>query len=205
MDLPFLVPILVGVGLVVLLILCLPFGAIQKLILEVSALVLRLALLAVVGLGAYLGFYPDRFPIEVAERLRDFPTVGTYFPEPGSLLLGPLAAALVVVPLLPVLAVLDVTRKLAGRRLYRLRALSGKPVVVAPPAPAERTVAAPTPAPTPPPPAPPAPPPLPREEIPVPRRTDRRAAADTLASAGSRKPFRYTGPERGRDLPPGGR
>jgi hypothetical protein len=195
---PIVVPVLVGAGLILLLVLCLPFGAIQKIILEASAFVLRLALLAILAAGTYLGIYPDRIPPELAEAFNNFPTVGTILPEPGMPLFGPAVAALVVVALLPVLAVLDVTRKLAGRRLYRLRALSGKPVVEPPRPPAVQTVEVPAS-------APPPPSPVVREAVPPPRHTDRRAAADTLASAGSRKPFRYTGPQRGRDLPPDGR
>ena len=42
-------------------------------------------------------------------------------PEPGTQHFGVCAAALLVIVLLPVLAILDVSRKLAGWRLRRLR------------------------------------------------------------------------------------
>lgn len=188
------VEILTGVGLVVLLILCLPFATVQKLVLELSALVLRLALLALVAAGAFLLVYPDRLPAEVPEAMNNFPALSRLLPEPGTAPFGACLVGLVVVALLPVLAVLDVTRKLAGRRLYRLRALSAAKAAEAPaPPPVVQTVVAPP------------PPPAEKEVIAPPRRTDRQTAADTLASAGSRKPFRYTGPERARDLPPGTR
>jgi hypothetical protein len=178
--------ILAGVGLVLLLILCLPFAAIQKLVLEVYAFALRLALLALLGAGAFLWFFPDRLPAEVTETLASFPPLGRLLPEPGTPPFGACAAGLVVVLLLPFLAVLDVTRKLAGRRLARLRALTlGRVVEVPPPPPAVPTVE-----------VPPPPPVVQQEVIAAPRRTDRRTAADTLAAAGSRKPFRYAGPER---------
>jgi hypothetical protein len=56
------VQILVGAGLVLLLILCLPIASIQKLVLEVYALALRLALLALVGPGRSCGFTPNVSP-----------------------------------------------------------------------------------------------------------------------------------------------
>lgn len=193
------VQILVWVGLVLLLILCLPFAIFQKLVLEVYALVLRLALLALLGGAAFLWFSPDRLPAEVTEALASFPPLGRILPAPLTQHFGVCAAGLIVVVMLPFLAVLDVTRKLAGRRLSRLRELSAARAAESPkPPPAVQTAEAP-----PPPPAPP--PPVEKEEISAPRRTDRRVAADTLAAAGSRKPFRYTGPERARELPPGAR
>jgi hypothetical protein len=65
--------------------------------------------------------------------------------------------------MLPMLAVLDVTRRLAGRRLRRLRTLAVQPAAVTPPAVAPAPVA---------------------------RRVDRRGAAATLAEVGTRKPVR---------------
>jgi hypothetical protein len=183
-------PILAGAALVLLLILCLPFAGIHKLVLEVYALALRLALLALLVAGALLWFYPERLPAEVTEAVDSFPPLRGVLPEPGTPLFGPCAAALVVAVLLPFLAAFDVTRKLAGRRLTRLRALTAGPVVAAPPPPAPvQTVEVP--------PAQPAPPPVVvRETAPAPRHADRRTAADTLAAAGAHKPFRYAGPER---------
>jgi hypothetical protein len=178
-------PILAGAGLVLLLILCLPFARIQKLVLEIYALALRLALLALLAAGGYLWFFPERLPPAVTETVNNFPPpLRGFLPEPGTPLFGACAAACVVAVLLPLLAVLDVTRQLAGRRLSRLRALSARRVAEAPPPP---PVVPPVEV------APPRPP-VQHEESPAPHRTDRRRAAETLASAGSRKPFRYPGP-----------
>jgi hypothetical protein len=157
--------VIAWVGLALLLILCLPFARIGKVVLEVYALVLRLALLAVVAAGAYLWFWPDDLPAQVTDVLSTFPFLGNILPEPGTQHFGVCAASLVVFTLLPLLAVLDVSRKLAGRKLGRLRALARQVKTL------EES------------PAPPAAP------TPV-RRVDRRAAAATLAEAGSGRSLR---------------
>jgi hypothetical protein len=164
--------VIAWVGLVLLLVLCLPFAGFQKLVLEVYGWVLRLAMLALLGTGAYLWFRPDQLPGEVTDTLSNFPWLRALLPEPGTQHFGISAAALVVVVLLPLLAVLDVCRKLAGRRLLRLRVLAAGPGAEAPPplGPASQ-----------------------RGPSPAPRRIDRRAAADTMAEAASRKPVRVAG------------
>jgi len=157
-------------GLALLLVLCLPFKWIPKLVLEVSAGALRLALLALLGAAAYLWFYPGNLPVEVTNTLAGFPHLQAILPEPGTQHFGVCAAALVVLVVLPVLAILDVTRKLAGWRLRRLRALAAAPKAV---------------------------PPLPAPELtsaPLVRRVDRRAAANTVAEAGSRRGSRTANP-----------
>jgi hypothetical protein len=149
-------------GLAFLLLLCLPFARIQKLVLEVSAGILRLALLAVLGVAAYLWFRPEGLPVEAANALDSFPpSLRPLLPEPGTPHFGVCVASLVVLLLLPLLAVLDVSRRLAGRRLRQLRTLAEEPKV---PGPAPATPA------------------------PVARRADRRTAAATLAEAGARTP-----------------
>lgn len=154
-------PVLALVGLALLAVLCLPFSGIHKLILEVYGLVLRLALLALLAGGAILWFRPNWLPAAETENVLSlFPSLRQILPEPGSQLFGATVAALVTAVLLPLLAVIDVSRKLAGRRLRRLRVLTREAVVEQAPAP------------------------------PVQHRLDRRAAADTLAQAGSRKPSR---------------
>jgi hypothetical protein len=163
-------PVIALVGMAVLAALCLPFSRIQKLVLELSAFGLRLALLALLGAAVYLWFYPGDVPAEVADTFNTFlntsPRLKAIVPEPGTQYFGICAAACVVVMLLPLLAVLDVSRKLAGWRLRRLRALAvAPPVVATAPAPAPAT-----------------------------HRVTRRAAADVLADAGSRKPFRDSPP-----------
>jgi hypothetical protein len=170
-------------GLALLLVLCLPFAGVQKLVLEVYAWALRLALLALLGTAAYLWFRPEHLPVEVTDTLNNFPHLGALLPEPGTQIFGISVAALVVAVLLPLLAVLDVSRQLAGWRLRRLRALSARPEAEAPLPPATAPQRGPSPA---------------------PRRIDRRAAADAMAEAGSRKPFRAADhPEQSRPLPAG--
>jgi 4-amino-4-deoxy-L-arabinose transferase-like glycosyltransferase len=160
--------VLAWVGLVLLLALCLPLAGIQKLVLEVYSGVLRLALLALLGTGAYLWFRPDQLPGEVTDTLSNFAWLRDLLPQPETPYFGICAAALVVVVLLPLLAVLDVCRKLAGGRLRRLRALTAGPAAEAPsPASAPQ-----------------------RGPSPAPHRIDRRAAADTMAEAASRQPLR---------------
>jgi hypothetical protein len=169
--------ILAWTAFALLLFLCLPFSGTRKLVLELSGWALRLALLAVLAGGAVLWFRPDLLPAEVSSVLDAFPTVRDVLPPPQSQTFGLVAAALVTALFLPLLAILDVTRKLAGRRLRRLRQVADgarpapTPVLAAEPVP----VAGPVPVVSP---------------APAQRRADRRAAADTMAEVGSRKPFR---------------
>lgn len=165
--------VLAWVGLALLLVLCLPLARLQKLVLEVTTWALRLALLALVGAAAYLWFRPQDLPVQVTNTLDAFPALGNILPSPGTQHFGVCVAALVVLVLLPLLAVLDVSRQLAGSRLRRLRAVAAE-------AKAEEAAPAPTAAPS-------------RPE-PAARRVDRRSAAATLAEAGSRKP--YGGPNQ---------
>src|SRR6516164_876515 len=116
-------------GLAVLLVLCLPLARVQKLVLEISAWTLRLALLALLGAAAYLWFHPADLPVQVTDTLDNLPRLKAILPEPGEPRFGACVAAPVVVALLPLLAVLDVSRKLAGWRLRRLRALAAAPPV----------------------------------------------------------------------------
>src|SRR6516165_8331166 len=129
---PYL-PVIALVGLALLAVLCLPFARIQKLVLELFALVLRLALLALVGAAAYLWFHPGDLPAEVIDTsntfLSNFPRLKGVLPAPGTPYFGICAASFLVSVLLPLLAVLDVSRKLAGWRLRRLRALAAAPPV----------------------------------------------------------------------------
>lgn len=160
---PFWKQVIAGVGLAVLLLLCLPFARIQKLVLEVYAWALRVALLAALGAAAYLWSRPNELPAGAVDTLNTLPGLKAILPEPGTRYFGIGAAALVVLVFLPLLALLDVGRKLAGWRLRRLRALAAAPKVV----PSPRAVES-----------------RPASAV---RRADRRAAADALAEAGSRK------------------
>jgi len=162
---PLYEQVIAGAGLASLLILCLPFAWIQKLVLEVYAWALRLALLALLGAALYLWVRPGDLPVRVADTVKSSPPLADILPEPGTQYFGVCAGSLLVALLLPLLAILDVTRKVAGWRLRRLRALAAEPKVVeGPPA------SQPRPAPV--------------------RRVDRRAAAATLAEVGSPKPSR---------------
>src|SRR5262245_52741197 len=147
---PLYEQVIAWVGLALLLLLCLPFAGTQKLVLEVSAWALRLALFALLGAAAYLWFRPQDLPAQVTDTLEAFPGLGNILPEPGAQHFGICAAAPIVLALLPLLAALDVSRQLAGRRLCRLRALAaeakeaggaaGGPVAPARPAAAVRRV-----------------------------------------------------------------
>jgi hypothetical protein len=117
--------ILVWAGVVVLFFLCLPSVRISQLILEISARLLRLALLAVLGGGICLWFLPGMAPVILRETFYSLPeVVQAYFPAPGSSLFGLALAALIVLTFLPALAVLDTMRHLAGQRLKTLRDLA---------------------------------------------------------------------------------
>jgi hypothetical protein len=182
--------ILVWAGLVLLALLCLPFAGVQKLVLEVSAWVLRLALLALVAAAGVLWARPELLPAEAASLFDRLPEVRAIFPEPGSPTFGAALAGVVILVLLPLLAVLDVARKLAGQRLRRLRALTAAPwgethpgtALHGTPASAAAQAAG---------------APEGRQRRAGPANTaarlgDRRAAAETMASVSSQKPFRVS-------------
>jgi hypothetical protein len=157
--------IVLWVGVGVLLLLCLPISRIQKLVLEISAWALRLAMIALLAAGAYLWFRPGQMPADVSNVLNDFPGLLALLPERGSPEFALCLACWTVAALVPFLAVLDVSRKLAGR-MHRIRTLTAQPVAAS--APVEPVVVA----------APPPPPPL--------RPVDRRTAASVLTAAGTR-------------------
>jgi hypothetical protein len=157
--------VIAWIGLALLLLLCLPIPAIQKLVLRIYGLALRLALLALLGAAAYLWFRPEQLPVEVTDTLSNFPLVMALLPEPGTQLFGISAAAVVVALLLPLLAVLDVCGKPADVRPGHLRVLGAEPGAEERlrPAPAQQ-----------------------RGPVPAPRRIDRRGAADAMAEAAPR-------------------
>jgi hypothetical protein len=163
--------ILPWVGLGALLFLCLPLPSIQKLVLEVTAWSLRLAMIGLLAAGAYLWFRPGDMPAEVSAVLNDYPRLLSLLPERGSPAFALCAACWVVAVLVPVLAILDVTRALAGRRLCRVRALTARPLTVATLAAPVPPVAVAEPAPV---------------GVPILRPVERRTAAMAITSAGSR-------------------
>jgi hypothetical protein len=171
-------PIFLWAGFAILLLLLLPFSGTRKLILELSTWGVRLALLALLVGGAILWFRPEWLPAEAAAVVGASPELQAILPAPGTQTFGLAAALLAGVVLLPVLAMLDVTRALAGDRLRRLRKLADatRPAATLPeegaaPATPGRSLGRPG---------------------PVQRRPDRRAAAETLAEIGSRKPYRVS-------------
>ncbi len=153
-----------------LLIACLPIGLISKLILEVSALLVRLKIVLLLAGAAYLVYRPADIPAQAIDMVSQYPDLKANLPDPKSPYFAVCLVAPAVVVLLPLLAVLDVTRKLAGRRLRRLRLLSAAPV-----GPAVEQ-------------------PVPVRSGPVLRRSDRQAAADAMAALGTHPPTRS--PER---------
>jgi hypothetical protein len=161
-------------GLAVLFLLCLPFAGARRLILEVSGLLLRLALLALLAAGAALWFRPDLLPPEAAQAREALPWARDALPPAGSPFFGMAVALPVVAVLLPFLAVLDLARR-ASRRPPDPR-----PVETVAPTQAEPVLAVVEPVAE-------APRPQPAHH---PRRADRRAAAETMGDVGSRKPFR---------------
>jgi hypothetical protein len=157
--------VIAWIGLALLLLLCLPIPAIQKLVLRIYGFALRLVLLLLLGAAGYLWFRPDQLPVEVTDTLGNFPQVMALLPEPGTPLFGISAAAVVTAVLLPLLVVLDVCGKRADVRPGQQRVLGVEPV-------AEEWLE-PAPAPQ-------------REPVSLPRRIGRRGAADTMAEAACR-------------------
>ena len=159
--------ILPWIGLGVLTLLCLPISPVQKLVLEVSAWALRLGMIALLAGGAYLWFRPGELPAGASRVLNDFPGLLSLLPEHGSPAFALCLSCWVVTALVPLLAVLDVSRKTAGR-LRQTRALTAAPAAPArgagPVSPAEEPVPA---------------------SVPILRPIERRRAADAIASAGS--------------------
>jgi hypothetical protein len=117
--------VLPWVGLCVLLVLCLPIPAIQKVILEVGTWSLRLGMVALLAGGAYLWFRPGELPAGVSRVVSDFPGLLSLVPDRGSAAFGLCLACWVVAALVPLLAVMEVTR-----RLYRVRELTARPVAL---------------------------------------------------------------------------
>jgi hypothetical protein len=151
--------ILLWAGVAIALLLCLPFAGTRKLVLELTALAVRLSLIALLVGGAVVWFRPELLPDQVVQTVNAIPEARAILPSPEARTYGLATACLAAAILLPCLAMLDVTRKLAGDRLRRLRSLSTPvPAVSAPAA----------------------------VIVEAPRRPDRRVAADVMARAGKR-------------------
>jgi len=144
-----------------LFILCLPIPVVRRFILAVTVWALRLALLALIGGAAYLWFRPSDVPAWVVDTAAAFPRLRDALPDPTTPNFGIAVAAIIVGAMLPVLAVLDACRRAA--RADRDRVRSAEPAGgTSSEAPAEPARA------------------------PAQRPTGRTAAADAIASAGSR-------------------
>ena len=157
-------------GAVLLAILCLPLPAISKFVLEVSAWVLRLGMFGLLAVGGYYWLRPGELPASVPDAINRSPELVALLPDRAAPHFALCAACVVVAALLPLLAALDVTRKVAGRRLRDVAIVTNAPL--AEPVPAE-----------------PAPEPV-SVAVPVMRPIDRRTAAGTIASVWSRGPAR---------------
>jgi len=171
-------PVLFWIGWLVLLLLCLPFASTRNLLLEVSGWGLRLGLLALLAGGAVLWFRPDMLPAEVGSFFDSFTESWDILPSQGSPNFGMAVAMSITLVLLPLLALFDVTRKLARESSLGRREMADSvpsepvPVPVTQPAPVEAPAVA---------------------TAPVDKkRPDRRAAADAMAGLGLSKPFRVS-------------
>jgi len=90
--------VLPWVGLALLLVLCLPIPAVQKLVLELTACALRLALLAVLAGAAYLWFRPAELPAEVVNAVNGSPRLVAILPDPLTPNFGLIRALTAVAP-----------------------------------------------------------------------------------------------------------
>lgn len=152
--------IIAWTGLAILFLLCLPISGMQKLVLWIYGLAIRLTLLGLVAAAAYLWFRPEQIPVDVTDTVRNFAWLQNLLPQPGTPTYGMCLAGLIAVVLLPLLMVVDVCRRvtLPGRA----------PAITAQRIEPPRSDGRPPPA-------------------PLPGRYGRRAAADAMAQAGSPK------------------
>lgn len=167
-----IMPIVAWAGLAVLAILCLPIA--RKFVLELSTWVLRLGMLALLAGGAYLWFRPGDVPAGVSSFLDGEAWLLSMLPDRSAPYFGICLSSLVVLALLPLLAALDVTRRLAGR-VGRIRLLTDERVLeaaIAEPAP---TIVESAPM-----------------GVPVMRPVQRRTAANAIASTTLRGPSRVS-------------
>ncbi len=165
---PVYVNTVAWVGFALVLFLCLPFWGTRKLVLGIFDWTFRLSALALLVGGAVLWFRPEWLPQQVVRVVNDIPGLRQILPSPGSPLFGLALGGLTSLLLLPFLAILDVTRKIANGR-FRLRRV--------PSAVREKTVS----------PAPVAQPEPEPRRISQPVVLRRRQAAETMAEIGSRK------------------
>ena len=107
-----------------LFLLCFPLASTRKFVLEVFALILRVSMWAVLIAGGVLWFRPELLPAECANFVSNSPELSRYLPAPGTQSFGLVVAILVAGATVPCLAMLDVTRRIAGERLRQIRKLA---------------------------------------------------------------------------------
>jgi hypothetical protein len=107
-----------------LFLLCIPTAGTRRFVLEVFAFVLRISMWAVLIAGGVLWFHPEWLPRECANFVNTSPELSRFLPAPGTQVFGLTAACFIAAVTLPCLAMLDVTRQLAGERLRRLREMA---------------------------------------------------------------------------------
>jgi hypothetical protein len=103
-----------GLGLIFLL--CLPCAVVQRSLLAIYGLGLRLGMLALIAAAGYLWFAPTQLPTEIADVVRSAPLLKNILPEPGTPIFTVSAVALIAIAVLPLIAVIDVCRRAVGRR-----------------------------------------------------------------------------------------
>jgi hypothetical protein len=97
-------------GLSLLAVLCLPLPAVRRLVLGLTAVALRLGLIAVLGGAAYLWFRPTELPAAVLDVVSACPRLLTILPDLLTPNFGIALAAVLVGTVLPVLAIVDACR-----------------------------------------------------------------------------------------------
>ncbi|MCS6864477.1 MAG: hypothetical protein RMJ56_11605 [Gemmataceae bacterium] len=119
-------------GLVVLLPLCLPIPSVQRGVLTIASWALRLALILLLGAGAYLTLQPGDVPPQLTAIVADFPSALGWLPPVGSPAFGLSLACVLVAPLIPLLAAIDVAKQAA--RWAQQALPKAVPATTAPPA-----------------------------------------------------------------------
>jgi len=103
-------------GLGLLFLLCLPFARVQRTLLVVYGLGLRLGMIALVLAAAYLWFRPAEIPSEVTDTVRNISVLERILPEPGTPIFAICLVSLIAVVVLPLIAVIDICRRGVGTR-----------------------------------------------------------------------------------------
>jgi hypothetical protein len=166
-----LLPWAAWAGAILLAVCCLPIFGIAKVVVEVATWALRLALLGLLAGGAYLFFRPGDLPAGVSNALNNSPELVALLPDRTAAHFGLCAASWIAAALVPFLAVLEVTRRVASHRLVRAVPHAEREVYSAPVAEALPDEPAPV-------------------GVPVLRPIDRRTASATISSVWSRGPAR---------------